>query len=111
MKLVIVNAGLIAAFEKVEGKEGVVKAKVLSGSNSEVARLTALGGAPIDLAIEGLTKGHTLTMGEEVQFTADGTFAVEPSITAPAEKAEEVRKTTGGASPAMPAERSNRFTS
>lgn len=100
MKLVIKDAGLIAAFTKVEGKDGVVLAKVLSSTDTS-ARLAALGGTPIELEVEGLTKGHVLTVGESVQFNADGTFAVEPSITAPAtEKAEEVRKGTGGSSPA-----------
>lgn len=113
MKLVIKDANLLAAFRKVEGKESVAQAVVLAGATDKAVYLVALGDASIKLGVEGLTEGHYLTAGQTVQFTADGTFAVEPSITAPAtEKVEEAapgRVHTGGSSPLAAPEKPHRF--
>lgn len=108
MKLVIQDPNLLAAFQKVNGKEGVASAKVLY-SNDKSVKLAALGGAPIELKIEGLTKTHTLTLGQEIQFTADGAFAVEPAITAPQAKEKPERMHSGGSSPLAASEKSNRY--
>jgi hypothetical protein len=103
MKLVINDAGVLAAFTKVEGKEGVVQAQVLAGSTNEKVRLQALGGAVIELPVTDLLATQSFEAGQTIQFTANGWvdgFDFKDIKLVDSAKAEEVRKSTGGSSPA-----------
>ena len=113
MKLVINDANLLAAFQKVEGKEGVVQAVVLAGGTFEKVRLQALGGATIELPVEGLQKPQVIEAGQTLQFTANGwvdgfDFKDIKLFGKAPEKATE-RVHTGGSSPLAAPEKSNRY--
>lgn len=97
MKVVLPVAALFGAFQKVEGNDELVQAKVVS-STSKAIKLEGIGNSVVEVAYEG----DALKSGQSIQFNAGGEIQGTPELAKP--KA----KPTGSSSPAFAAPASGR---